>query len=204
VWKRIELGRDSEGTFLSVGLCVSSGKTSAVMFGLILAINIVAVAFASVQAYQTRNLSVAYHESKFVGLSLASILQSLLIGIPLLFLTNQNGGARFIIRTILIFAICMSVLCFIFIPKMTRQKPTPGQTNRNSSVISGSFMGKSNIRSSSRILSTKGNIKSSIIQGSTYTSNGSNTASNEEVELLKEEIKRLQIIVAQPQTTESN
>ena len=87
---------------------------------------------------------------------------------------------------------------------MTRQKPTPGQTNRNSSVISGSFMGKSNIRSSNRIRSTKGNIKSSIIQGSTYTSNGSNTASNEEVELLKEEIKRLQIIVAQPQTTESN
>jgi hypothetical protein len=192
VWKRIELGRDSEGTLLSIGLCAASGKTSAVMFGLIATINIVAVAFASVQAYQTRYLSVAYHESKFVGLSLVSILQSLLMGIPLLFITNQNSAARFSIRTILVFAICMSVLCFMFLPKMTRRKDTAGQTGRSSSVISGSFRGKSNIRSSTIIRS------GTIMRGSTVRSNGNNTVVNEEIERLKEEVKRLQIIVAQP------
>jgi hypothetical protein len=196
VWRRIELGRDSEGTFLSVGVCAASGKTSTVMLGLIATINIVAVAFASVQAYQTRYLSVAYHESKFVGLSLASILQSLLIGIPLLFMTNQNSVARYSIRTILVFSICMSVLCFIFLPKMTRRKNTTGQISRSSSVISSSFRGKSNIKSSTMMQSTEGNIKCS--KYSKVKSNGNNTVVNEEIERLKEEVKRLQIIVAQP------
>ena len=196
MWKRIDLGRDSEGTFLSVGLCAASGKTSAVMFGLIVTINIVAVAFASVQAYQTRHLSVAYHESKFVGLSLASILQSLLIGIPLLFITNQNSVAKYSIRTILVFAICMSVLCFIFLPKMNRGINTTGKTNRSSSFISGSRRGKSNITNNTMTQSTDGNIKSS--RYITVKSNGNNTAVNEEIERLKEEVKRLQIIVAQP------
>ena len=44
--------------------------------------------------------------------------------------------------------------------------------------------------------STDGNIKSS--RYITVRSNGNNTAVNEEIERLKVEVKRLQIIVAQP------
>ena len=62
--------------------------------------------------------------------------------------------------------------------------------------MSGSRRGKSNITSSNMTQSTDGNIKSS--RYITVRSNGNNTAVNEEIERLKEEVKRLQIIVAQP------
>jgi len=168
LWNRAELGRDSDGTFLSVGQCAASGKTSTAMLALIWLINIIAVAFASVQAYQTRNLSVAYHGSKFVGLSLATILQSFLIGLPLLFLTNTNATARFLVRAILVFAVCMSILCFIFIPKMLR-KDDSGQIN-------------------SRV--------DSSTTPTAITMSHSTALVNEEIERLKDEVKRLSIAVA--------
>jgi len=121
-WERVDLGRTGAGEVESYDRCVSFGTASTVMLWLIVAVNITAMILANVQAYQTHHLSVAYNESKFIGLSIVSILQASLIGLPLLFLSNTNPTARYVVRVILVFVVCISILGFIFVPKMLRSK----------------------------------------------------------------------------------
>lgn len=119
-WERVEQGRDGEGNLESYGRCTSDGKVSAVVLGLVVGINAVALIMSCVQAYKGRNVSVAYSESTYVAFSVASILQACVIGVPLIFLSNANPTASYVVWTLLVFVICMSVLCFIFIPKITK------------------------------------------------------------------------------------
>eukprot|EP00977_Amphora_coffeiformis_P021241 scaffold9085_cov215-Amphora_coffeaeformis.AAC.9 len=122
VWVRIRKGRTETGERESYGHCQSSSTTARVMVGLVGGVNLVALGLANIQAYLTRNLSVAYDESKYIGLAMASILQAFLIGLPLLFLVDDNPIARYVVRSILVFVVCMSVLGFVFVPKMLASK----------------------------------------------------------------------------------
>ena len=63
-YTRVTIGRSEDGTLQSVGNCVSSGKTSTIIASLLFAVNLVVVVFAIIQVYQTRRITVAYHESK--------------------------------------------------------------------------------------------------------------------------------------------
>jgi len=117
-WERVDLGRTESGELESYGRCVANGQTSVVMLSLIGGVNFVAILLANLQAYQTWHLKVAYNESKFVGLSMASIMQAFLIGCPLLFLSDNTPVARYIVRSLLVFVVCMSMLGFIFLPKI--------------------------------------------------------------------------------------
>lgn len=134
-WERVNVGRNEGGELVSYGHCTSSGTTSLVMIGLITAINAVAVILANIQAYQTRKLTVAYNESKFVALSMASILQAFLIGLPLLFLSNTTPTSRYVVRSLLIFVICMSMLGFIFVPKILSQRKNNPEESMLSSAL---------------------------------------------------------------------
>jgi hypothetical protein len=49
---------------------------------------------------------------------MGSILQVVLVGMPLLFLVNENAVASYYIRSTIIFVVCMSILIFIFGPKI--------------------------------------------------------------------------------------
>jgi len=117
-WERIDIGRTQGGELESYGKCSSEGRASKVCLIVLGVINFLAVFLANVQVIQTSNSTVAYSESKYVGLSMASILQAFLIGCPLLFLADTNPVARYVVRTLLIFVLCMSMLGFIFIPKI--------------------------------------------------------------------------------------
>jgi len=136
---------------------MASGTTSTVMLALICATNAVALLFANVMAFRTRDLTVAFNESKFVALSMASILQAMLIGTPLVFLADTNTVAKFVVRSVIVFVICMSVLLFIFTPKILhgdkpmdpirlsvstmRQSALPSRASGNSSGFgSSNFM----------------------------------------------------------------
>ena len=63
-YTRVTIGRSEDGTLQSVGNCVSSGTTSTIIASLLFAVNLVVVVVAVIQVYQTRNVTVAYHESK--------------------------------------------------------------------------------------------------------------------------------------------
>lgn len=117
-WERTYQGRTEAGELESSGRCTTSGNAGLILLALIAVANIIAVILANVQAYQTRELKSAYSESKYVGLAMASILQAFLIGVQLLFLSESSPTARYLVRSILVFVICMAVLLFIFVPKM--------------------------------------------------------------------------------------
>ena len=63
-YTRVTIGRSEDGTLQSVGNCSSSGTASTVTSSLLFALNLVLVIFAGIQVYQTRRVTVAYHESK--------------------------------------------------------------------------------------------------------------------------------------------
>ena len=130
-WERVDSGRTEAGILSSYGRCASSGNLSTVMIALIAGVNAIAIVAANVLAYQTRNMCVAFNESKFVGLSMGSILQAVLIGTPLLFLADSNPTARYVVRSLLVFVICMSILVFIFLPKMMEGEKTREDVQRS-------------------------------------------------------------------------
>ena len=83
------------------------------------------------QAFKARNISTNYSESTYLGMAVFSWMQLSVVCIPVLFLVeDSNVVARYGLAVGLLFAICMSILLFIFLPivYMSRQK-TSSKTN---------------------------------------------------------------------------
>ena len=116
-WERVDAGRNEDGTIESYGRCVSKGKVSLAMLGLLVGVNIMALLFANVLAYQTRNLAVAFNESQYVGVAVFSIFEALLFGVPIVILVYTNPVASYMVRVLWVFVVCMVVLGFMFVPK---------------------------------------------------------------------------------------
>ena len=66
----------------------------------------------------------------------SSIFQSFVLGLPLLLLSGSNPVSRYVVQIILVlvFAICISVVGFIFLPKMLRPLLATGPEHRHLSV----------------------------------------------------------------------
>ena len=100
-------------------------------------------------------MPVAFNESKYIALSMVAILQAVLIGIPLLFLSESNTTAFYLVRCILVFVICFSIQMFIFVPKALHGDTNVAKSIRESmmtshppsSNISSSITGPSGINS---------------------------------------------------------
>jgi hypothetical protein len=121
------------------GVCRSSddghGLVAIFMVVLVSAVNITAFLVACFQAYQARNISDEFSESKNLGIALLSWFQILLVGLPVLFLINRdNNKARYFLQVILVFAVCMAMLLPIFVPIIfqTRQARNPAPPERTS------------------------------------------------------------------------
>uniref|UniRef100_A0A7S4JMC6 G-protein coupled receptors family 3 profile domain-containing protein n=1 Tax=Odontella aurita TaxID=265563 RepID=A0A7S4JMC6_9STRA len=112
VWKR-EMVDD----WSSVGSCQAEGVAHVVCTSLIAASSLTALFLACIQAYRARNISDEFSESKWIAISLGGMLQSLLLGIPLIVLI-QDPMATFFINAVLIFVLSMSILLLMFVPKM--------------------------------------------------------------------------------------
>ncbi|KAL7535821.1 hypothetical protein ACHAWF_005283 [Thalassiosira exigua] len=115
VWERIETSPAS-----SYGACEPREKTGAglvpiVLFGVG---NVIILFFANFQAYQARELSDEFSESKYIAISLVSILQAVLVGVPVAVVTRQIPAAFGVIVSGLTFIVPMSVLMLIFAPKV--------------------------------------------------------------------------------------
>ena len=117
-WKRVAAGRTEAGQIESFGKCVSQGSVSVVMLSLLTAVNMLGLLAANILAYQTRNLSVSFNEGKYVNFAMFSILEALVIGVPILALIDSNPVARYLMGSLVIFFMSMAVLLFMFVPKM--------------------------------------------------------------------------------------
>jgi gamma-aminobutyric acid type B receptor len=81
-------------------------------------VNSCALLLANVEAYRARNISDEFSESKYIGFAMVSMLQALLLGLPLAVLVTNNPEARLFTYSGIIFLISMSLLLLIFVPKM--------------------------------------------------------------------------------------
>jgi hypothetical protein len=106
--------------FTSYGSCfIGSDNTSLAMAISVMVVNSCAVVLADYEAYKARNVSTEFSESRYIGFAMLSILQVGLVGIPIIFLVQDNPPARFFVGLVIITVVCMSVLLLIFIPKMS-------------------------------------------------------------------------------------
>ena len=117
VWKRESLC--GSGDLSSYGYCdLGSGNTSVAMFVCVVVLNACALVLANYQAYKARSISTEYGESQYVAIIMMSILQIVIIGVPLMFLLVENPSASYFVRVGVIFVICMSTLLLLFVPKI--------------------------------------------------------------------------------------
>jgi 7 transmembrane sweet-taste receptor of 3 GCPR len=116
-WIRVYLdSKDVFDRFVdSYGLCSSDNALPFVIVIVILNISILLV--GNWWAYQARNIETEYGESRYIGISMASILQAWCMGIPILIVVWDNPQAKFFVEAGIIFVTALAVLLLVFIPK---------------------------------------------------------------------------------------
>ena len=117
-WTRVD--RDStdifDRTVESYGICTNDGALPFVVVIVVMNIGILIV--ANWWAYLARNIETEYHESRYIGIAMASILQAWGMGIPILIVVWDNPQAKFFVEAGIIFVTAVAVQLLIFIPKI--------------------------------------------------------------------------------------
>jgi len=117
---------DNEGTdywnrvLSSYGGCRSD---SAVAFLTPLAVlNVGVVLIACYQAHMARDIRSEFSESRYIGLTVFSLFQALVTGIPVVTVVRDLPQAFYLVLTFTIFALSTAILMLIFLPKISLQK----------------------------------------------------------------------------------
>lgn len=112
-----EYGRDGWNRVISTyGVCQSDNQE---YFLVPLAIvNIGVLVLANWQAYEARDIEAEFSETKYIGVCMASMLQAMITGIPVLFIVKDLPQAYYVVLVLLIFIICMVILMVMFVPKI--------------------------------------------------------------------------------------
>jgi hypothetical protein len=136
VWVRTE----PNDAFESQGFCQESKGSGIVFKSCIGVVNIVALVMANVQAFRARNISSEFSDSFNVMMTMLSLLQALIIGLPLMILVQDNHVATYFIWCGLIFIVTTAVLGLMFFSKILlvkeRAKHPPERSSRRMTAIS--------------------------------------------------------------------
>jgi len=123
-------GEDEFGrTTSSAGMCLlspdpndldsgSAWWVGKLFFGIIIAVNGLMLVAAMYQVHRARNINTEFSESKYVKLSMFSIVQAWLIGIPLLIIGRESPEGFYVVTSTVLFIMCESILLLIFFPKI--------------------------------------------------------------------------------------
>jgi hypothetical protein len=118
-WVRMPVPNQPWNTY---GTCASNGPVGTAMMCLILIINLTALLLAGWQSCKARNVDAEFSEAKWLAIGIFSWVQVVIVGVPVLFLiSNDNPTARYFLLCALVFAVCMSMMCLIFIPIILAQ-----------------------------------------------------------------------------------
>lgn len=130
----------------SYGTCAAD--TDSVGWKIILALlgtlNGAALVGANIEAWKARRIDTEYGESSYIGLIMASMLQVVLVGLPLSFLVQENPTARFFVNSSMAFVVCSSVLLLLFVPKVVNTLSNPDSKKSASKAVSEEEMSRSN------------------------------------------------------------
>lgn len=137
-------GRRVEGH----GQCQSPDNNYLYFMMPIVLFDFVGMATATYQSYVARNLPTILSESFYLALAMASLLETFLLGGPMLFMSMDNPTAFFLVGTCLVCITSMTILLPIFVPKYQNRGITEG-------ARAGSLVSSNNFRagggSSSRL-----------------------------------------------------
>ncbi len=167
IWQRGVLSEDPNGyPTKSIGTC-SSNNVLAFLVPLIV-IDALMLLYALYLCFITRKVSAEYQEGTWITASILSILQILLLSIPILVIVDNDNSAFFFVRVAVIFLVSFTVTVLIFFPKMyklhflkkagdgtSRRTGFRAHPNRNSTSARDSGSGQ-------RASSTAGNTNSIV------------------------------------------
>ena len=103
----------------SYGMCNAAPSTNALPFQVcLILVNFAALSTANFQAFRTRRIKSVLSESKYIAITVASMMQAFLVGLPVLLLVDQEPVAHYVVSVLLIFCTCIAVIGFIFVPKV--------------------------------------------------------------------------------------
>lgn len=103
----------------SVGRC-RSNRPAAYLVPLA-CVNFISLVIAGWQAWQARDIEDEFSEGKYIGLSIFSMCQAFMTGIPIVAVVKDIPGAFYLVTVFLIFMLCVVVLSLVFMPKMAIQ-----------------------------------------------------------------------------------
>jgi hypothetical protein len=122
----------------SFGGCLVGADRSFVPYIVtLLVINAAVLLFANLQAFRAREIHTEFSESKFIGMGMASMLQSWIIGIPLLFVVYGDAQAQLLVLSCVIFAGAMAILYLIMGPKWLLRNKKHRLRKRQMGSVSG-------------------------------------------------------------------
>jgi ABC-type sugar transport system substrate-binding protein len=81
-------------------------------------VNLSVLMIANWQAYVSRVIESEFSESKYIAMTMASLLQATLTGVPILFVERESPQTFYLVLTFMVFVTCMAVLLLIFVPKV--------------------------------------------------------------------------------------
>lgn len=127
-WDRVfQAGKDEfERDTNSYGTCASDNGTLATLFGIFLCIvNVIPIVLANYQSYRSRELPSEFNESRYLTISMVSLLEAFAIGLPLV-LVAVDPTAVFLTRAVILCVSCLAILLPMFVPKcINRDRPAP-------------------------------------------------------------------------------
>eukprot|EP00567_Pseudictyota_dubia_P003585 CAMPEP_0197442982 /NCGR_PEP_ID=MMETSP1175-20131217/8862_1 /TAXON_ID=1003142 /ORGANISM="Triceratium dubium, Strain CCMP147" /LENGTH=948 /DNA_ID=CAMNT_0042973555 /DNA_START=106 /DNA_END=2952 /DNA_ORIENTATION=+ len=150
--RRYKVGRDRFGRYLeSYGGCLVGSDGDFVPYvATLAAINAGVLLFANIQAYRAREIHTEFSESRYIGIAMISMLQSWVVGIPVMFIVSDNPHALFLVLACVVFVGCIAILGLIMLPKFLQRKKKREKLWRRGSFISGLEMTTDDIEKHAR------------------------------------------------------
>ncbi|KAG7362299.1 7 transmembrane sweet-taste receptor of 3 GCPR-domain containing protein [Nitzschia inconspicua] len=103
----------------SVGRCQSEHPTAYLVP--LACVNFLSLVIAAWQAWQARDIQDEFSEGKYIGLSIFSMCQAFLTGIPIIAVVKDIPEAFYLVTVFLLFMLCIVVLSLVFMPKILIQ-----------------------------------------------------------------------------------
>ncbi|CAB9497577.1 acid type B receptor subunit 2 [Seminavis robusta] len=153
--RQAHLGTDGWNRELSTyGSCQSNNVARFIVP--LFVINLILLAIANWQAYEARFIESEFAESKYIAACMASLLQAIVMGVPILYMIRDNPEAYYLILVTTIFVVCMVTLSVIFLPKMLYVREFLSMSKESQMFTMKDAIQRSSVTSSARRLSTTG------------------------------------------------
>lgn len=83
----------------------------------IVVLNVGFLTLANWWAFKSRNIETEYRESRYIAISMASVLQAWCMGVPILIVVQEYPIAKFFVEAVIVFVTALVVLLLVYVPK---------------------------------------------------------------------------------------